>query len=48
MRRRFPAVLASFFLATVLAPIGMGVISDGPSVIASKSTSITNAGRRWN
>jgi hypothetical protein len=60
MRRRFPAVLASFFLAAVLAPVGVGLISDGPSVIAGKSTTVsdakvlksptgtTTAGRRWN
>jgi hypothetical protein len=60
MRRRFPALLASFFLATVLAPVGIGLASDGPSPIAGKATvtSSTSAmksptgtkpsGRRWN
>ena len=60
MRRRFPALLASFLLAAVLAPVGVGLASDGPSPVAGKATTVssaktlksptgtTNAGRRWN
>lgn len=60
MRRRFPALLASLFLASVLAPIGAGIASDGPSLIARKSATVSGgsamksstptrpAGRRWN
>ncbi len=60
MRRRFPAVLASFFLAAVVAPISTGVILNSPSVLVGKSPTTSNAkvlksptgtvtaGRRWN
>lgn len=60
MRRCFPALLASFLLTAVLAPVGIGLASDGPTPVAGKATTVssskdlksptgtTTAGRRWN